>query len=114
MSEKINETGTKTPNGNGVSTTEKKGWFASMKEKHEAKKEKFAKEHPVAKKRIDTGLKVGGGFLLGVAAKFGLDALSDAFSGSSNPTEYEVIPGGSFEEVTDNTNNDTQEVTTED
>lgn len=114
MSEKINETGMQTANGNGVSTVEKKGFIKTQLEKHAAKKEEFAKAHPVAAQRIDTIKKVGVGALIGGAVVKGIELISDAISGSNSSVGYDVIETGSFEEVTDDNNNDTQEVTTED
>ncbi len=113
MSE-INETGMQTAKGNEVSTVEKKGFFKKQLEKHAAKKEEFAKQHPVAAQRIDTVKKVSIGALIGGAIVKGIDLIGDALSGSKDSVGYDVIDTGSFEEATTDDNNDTQEVTTED
>jgi hypothetical protein len=82
---------------------EKKEEKKSIRQKMAEKKEAFVEKHPKAAKRISTVGKVGTGVVLGVIAKFGFDAITDAISGSSNSGD--VIDTTYTDVTTDNSNN---------
>lgn len=90
----------KTPEGNDLKVVEKKGWLKTQLEKRAEKKAEFAKNHPVAARRIDTLKKVGGGAIIGGLAVKATEAICDILGRGSDDSEYNIIDTG----VIDNDN----------
>jgi hypothetical protein len=84
---------------------EKKEEKKSIRQKMAEKKEAFVEKHPKAAKRISTVGEVGTGVVLGVIAKLGFDAITDAISRSRLSNSGDVIDTTYTDVTTDNSNN---------